>query len=105
MTTLKITFDDRNWTLTDEASQSSYGHAVLVSDNGDQMTPTEIAIPARPDPDGIFGELSPVTAHTVVCHGDRHHGKDISAENWPAVKALLAGFHNQWLQNRKYSAA
>lgn len=94
MASLKISFNGRDWTLTDESSQSTYGAPVLVSDTGATLWATEIAIPEMADE--IWGTRPAVPAYFVVCHGERNDGEDISAEDWPAIRALLDRYHAQW---------
>lgn len=97
MTTLNIHFDDRDWTLTDEASQCSYGEPVLVSHAGEAFRAIETAIPeGRFDFFGI--PIPPVPAYAIVCHGTRNDGEEISVEEWPAIEAMLDRYAAQWRQ-------
>lgn len=96
MASLKITFGDRQWTLTDQASQCSYGEPVLVSDDGAQLRAVEIAIPAHID--DILGPIPATTAYSIVCHGQRNDGQGFSAAEWSEIMPLLDRFAAQWQQ-------
>lgn len=101
MTKLMIEFEGRRWTLTDEASQSSYGEPVLVSDDGVQLRACEIAIAETMSE--TFGRFPPVTAYEIACRGCRNNGEDISSEDWLDVEAMLHRYATQWRQGGGYS--
>lgn len=94
MTEVKFSLNGRDWTLTNEHPQSSYGEPVLVSVDGVALHATDIAIPAESDE--IFGEHPAISGYGVVMHGKRNNGEEISREDWPAVSALMNRYVKQW---------
>jgi len=70
MTTITIQFDGANYTLTDEASQSSYGEPVLVCPCGTQMRGVEVVVTQVIAGDALFAdEVRTILARDVANEG------------------------------------
>lgn len=68
MTTYTFPYADRVFTLSTEASQSSYGRPVLIDDAGNQYGPADIVIPAEAgvQADSIFAPWPARSAQHIV---------------------------------------
>ena len=70
MTAMTIQFDGANYTLTDEASQSSYGEPVLVCPCGTQLRGCEAVAKQTIAGDGLFAdEVRVILARDVANEG------------------------------------